>query len=262
MVQEGDNPRGRVSRQILSANNSWTFEQWIQAAFDTRVISAEELLPELLAELQADTSNSMTATNTVRVERLNAVRKELAAWDRRATTDSVAMTVFSAWRESISARNRPTLVTAEWRIARLSDVLDSLEQKFGTWRVAWGEINRLQRIDESKNEPFSDARPSFSIPGVSDGAVFTFYARGVSGQKRRYGRAGASYVSVVEFGPQVRSLSLHVFGASGSPGSKHYTDQAGMYARGEFKPAWLTLKDIRANLEAEYQPGAEAKPSR
>ena len=29
-------------------------------------------------------------------------------------------------------------------------------------------------------------------------------------------------------------------------------DQAVLYARGEFKPAWLTLEDIRANLEASY----------
>lgn len=144
---------------------------------------------------------------------------------------------------------------------------------FGTWRIAWGEINRLQRIDESKDEQFSDARPSFPIAGVNgnDGAVFTFYSRSVSGQKRRYGRAGATYVSVVEFAPggftgqrsgkqrpknqTLRALSIHTFGASGDPNSRHYLDQAELYARGEFKPAWLTLKNIRANLESAYRPG-------
>ena len=145
------------------------------------------------------------------------------------------------------------------QVAALADVLKTLERDFGTWRVAWGEINRLQRRDESKEESFQDERPSISIPGFGgrDGAVFTFAARPARGQKKRYGVAGGTYISVVEFAPKVRALSVHVFGSSGHPESRHFTDQSQLYARGEFKPAWLTLKDIKANLERAYHPGEE-----
>jgi hypothetical protein len=34
-------------------------------------------------------------------------------------------------------------------------------------------------------------------------------------------------------------------------------DQSELYTRGEFKPSWLTLEEIRANLEAAYKPGEE-----
>jgi acyl-homoserine lactone acylase PvdQ len=73
-----------------------------------------------------------------------------------------------------------------------NEAMAALEKQFGTWRVAWGDVNRLQRLDESKAEKFRDDRPSLPVPGISgnDGAVFTFYSTGEEGQKRRYGVAG------------------------------------------------------------------------
>jgi penicillin amidase len=261
MVQEGDNPRGRISRQILSVEPTFTFEEWRRAAFDTRVIGADTFLPQLLADLKERFGSGATATGPGVTARLREASEELARWDHRSTNASVAMTLFTLWRERISRARSQQPETAETRVAALSDALDTLERSFGTWRVAWGELSRLQRLDESRGEKFDDAQASLSVPGVNggDGAVFTFYAAPARGQKRRYGVAGGTYISVVEFGPRVRALSVHVFGASGHPGNRHYMDQSALYARGEFKPAWFTLKEIREHLEAAYHPGAETR---
>ena len=244
MVQEGDNPRGAISREILASKSKFTFDEWRQLAFDTRVMNAEKRVPGLLAALKQHLDTD---------PRLREVYDELVRWNHRSANDSVAMTLFSLWHERVLRNEKQD------EVAALTEVMDTLQRDFGTWKVAWGEINRLQRLDESKDEDFRDSKPSLAVSGVNgnDGAVFTFYAAPERGQKRRYGMAGGTYISVVEFGPTVRALSVHTFGASGDPGSRHFMDQSALYTRGEFKPSWLTLDEIRPHLETSYHPGEE-----
>jgi penicillin amidase len=236
MAPEPDTPRAQRSRAILEGATKFSFADWTRLGLDTKIGIAAARVPEMLRG---------------RGGKLDPLLDVLERWDQVGRNDSVATTLFVL--TELRRRTVPDPMTA------LEQVKSQLETAWGTWQVPWGEMNRLQRVHTSGTlEPYSDARPSVPIPGAPSltGTIMTFGAREIAGQKRMYGTVGDSYVAVVEFGKHPEARSLLVFGQSSDPAAPHFFDQADLYSRQQFKPAWFDLKEIKRHLDrgAGYRP--------
>jgi penicillin amidase len=250
MVGEPDNARARISRRILWNKDKFTFDEWAKAGFDTYVIQTETEIPELVKAWEKNPDKKVADAIT-----------ELQNWDHMSRTTSVPMTLFTLWHEKQYGTAVIHVGKKQEPVESLALTMDELTSKFGTWRVAWGELNRLERRQSGGEEGFRDDVKSLPIAGAPGdlGIVFNFYARPEAGQKRRYGVAGHSFISVVEFGPEVKARSILVFGEDSDPASKHYFDQSELYAKQEFKPAYFSLADIKAHAEKTYHPGEKSR---
>ena len=260
-----ENARGLHALRVLEKAQGFTLDSLIAAAYDNYLTGFEPLVPQLVKAW--DETPEADPLKTQLAAQVEALRK----WDLRYSVDSVPTSLAIYWAQDMVKRAGPAArasdtpvldyVTANGtpreRLEALARASEKLTANFGTWQTPWGEINRFQRISGDVDQQYDDSKPSYPVafPSAVWGSLASFGMVAPQKTKRIYGDRGNSFVAVVEFGERLRAKSILAGGQSSNPASKHFSDQAEMYSKGQFKDVLFYKEDIEKNLERKYHPG-------
>ena len=268
MAPDAQNARGIHAERILKSQTAFTLDKLIAAAYDSYLPGFEKLLPSLITAFDV-----LSAREDSLKARVAESIQLLRGWDLRYSETSIPTTLAIYWaqklRQTVST-DIPvgtdqlriieflcTKTSTHQKIQALAEALLDLEHDFGNWRQPWGYVNRFQRLTGKIDPVFDDSKPSLAVAFTSSfwGSLAAFGSRKYAGTKKTYGSVGNSFVAVVEFGDKVHAKSIVTGGESSDPGSSHFSDQASMYCKGQFKDILFYKEDVIKHSERNYHPG-------
>jgi acyl-homoserine lactone acylase PvdQ len=270
LAPDGQNFRAINAIKILPEEKFYTIDKVIAKGYDTYLAAFEVLIPALINSF--DKISKVDPLYSQLIEPINILRK----WDYRCGESSVATTLAVNWGERIlrsvystkipegeeddqvTKTNRfAATASAEELLQPFLSTIKYLENTLGKWNIAWGQINRFQRISGSIENHFEDDSASIPVGYASStwGMIPSYSSRVFPGTKKRYGINGNSFICAVEFGKKIKAKSLLAGGESGHPDSKHFFDQGYMYSKGIFKDVLFYKEDVLKHIERKYHPG-------
>lgn len=268
MAPDGENFRGVNAVRLLNKPKKYDINDVIALGYDTYLPAFEVLLPALIKAYE-----QLPANDPLHLS-LKEPIAELKKWDYHTSIHSVAATLAQEWAPRVNRsiqnvyieqgqKDQVTKVTEFAKVATSNELLnplkttiDDLNKRFGKWQMPWGEVNRFQRTTGEIKEKYNDNAPSIPVAfGSALWGQLPSYRSNQFDTNKRYGYSGNSFVCAVEFGEKVKAKSILAGGNSGNPNSKHFNDQAEMFAKGEFKDVLFYKEDILKNMERKYRPG-------
>jgi acyl-homoserine-lactone acylase len=240
-----ENFRGIHAVRLLKERNGYTLDKLIETAYDSYLPGFEQLIPGLVKAYDESPQKDPAMSPAIEV---------LRKWDFRTSVESVAMSLAHCYGTfNYFGTGSPP---AE-RLDIFRQTLQRLVADFGRWDIAWGEINRFQRLTGDIVQPFDDAKPSLPCGLASGewGALASYGTWQKLNTKRIYGTSGNSFVAVVEFGEKVKAKTLLAGGESGDPKSPHFYDQAQRYVDRQFKDVAFYREEVEQRAKRSYKPG-------
>lgn len=245
--------RSQHALQLIANNRKFSLEDVIRTKHSMRMLLADRVKPDLLRAVKASSPDATVA----------AAAAVLEKWDNTVAPTSRGGVLFEAWWRRYLAQARDSAYAEKWSLAKLTSTpqglgkpdvaagafalaVEDVRQRYGAVDIAWGDVHRVRR-------------GPVDVPvGGCSGALGCFrvlsYEQLPDG--KRVANSGDGWIVAVEFGAKApRAFSILAYGESADSTSQNYSDQAAMFARGEFKPVWLSEPDVRKHTVREYVPG-------
>jgi len=236
--------RGTRAVELLDADGDVTLQDAFAIVNDTHILGWEKVQP-LLAQAAAAARSEIAGLGAT--EMVDTLLK----WDGNMETASVGAGLFFAWWRALpqacpgiqrAGLLRGDVQTTPEQCRQLLEALrpavEGLMNTRGTWRVAWGDINRVGRGGRT-----------FPLAGSAVDDLTTLRAVG-GGFDAKTGTIlcehGQSCTTLALFKPgRVESYSVTPWGESDHPDSPHYLDQAEkLFGRKLLKPTWFQREDL------------------
>lgn len=245
--------RSQHSLELIANERVFSLEDLVVAKHSLRMRVADQMKEDLLKILSASRPDR---------EMRRAIR-HLQTWDNRVAADSRGGVLFAEWFTLYTERlgekegyripwdpARPMttpegIAQPDSALRAMERAMDRLEEQFGTWDLAWGEVHRIRhgRYD----------LPASGGPGGLGCFRVLWYRDGKDG--KREVRGGDGWQLAVSFSEPPRAYSILAYGQSPRPGTAHHDDQVEMFARQEMKPVAFTEAEIARQLIRAYHPG-------
>ena len=157
-----ENPRGEHALKVYPEINDFTVESLIEVGYGGLLPSFQRFVPVLKAAYDASPD-----------EGLKEAVDMLVAWDKMSSMTSVETSLAHHFGNELFKYLPPrgsvdpydTYEYAEKKISgdnylsALKTAIAKMEVDFGSWKVAWGDMNRFQRNDGNIRQTFDDNKP-------------------------------------------------------------------------------------------------------